>query len=606
MKNTYITWHYTTHGVAYLKHILSEFYSLASIPDEINLINLRQTDLNNVFDKSMSKSGFLFDEVIYLTGTQRAFDNLSSRRFSYKNTILEDELILKAGLKEVWQKIIESDFCYNVEKEIAFVKKNYPKKLNEYQKLIWRNIQHYSLEEQLSWLLKYSNFKKTYSDRFKVVELAVDDLRDEKLIAQKVSDWANNYFPKQRNTQNIINVSLGSSETQVVWHILAEAGQLPSNTRFVKTYDDKTDSPKERFKKFSIVEISSNLVSKISSDFPIFCEAKSPSRILVKKKMNYLLETGFSILLIGERGIGKSQLASEARMQSEKHTPFIEANCASFADDDKAEAELFGVEKGTFTGVAERKGLLFEADGGILFLDEIHHLSPLVQAKLMKAFQTDKNNKMSIRKLGSNNELKVELKIIFATNKSVSELREGENCLLPDFYDRIVQHVVFIPPLRETTEDRISDWESIWKGLRFKGSPAPPNETDLISWIKKLPLYGNYRDLQKIAMYYNVFTQFDDETKKMISEQSAFKYAKAEFEKYHGSKNENEEGKYNFNTRQTTKQLIADYLFELQDWSVNQFKGIKPAIEHFKSLGDTVTAKSFHDWKNKKSLKNKA
>ena len=605
MKNTYITWHYTTHGVAYLKHILSEFYLLGNIPNEISLPNLSQSDLNIVFDKPKSKGAFLFDDVIYLTGTQRAFDNLSSRRFSYKTTILEDSLICEVGLKEVWQKIIGSDFCYNLEKEIAFVKKNYPKKMNDFQRLIWRNIQHYPLQEQLLWLLKYSNFNQVYGDRFKVVELAVDDLRDEKLIAEKVNDWANKYFLKQNNTQNFINVSLGSSETQVVWHILAEAGQLPLNTRFVKTYDDKTDSPKERFKKFSIIEISTNLVSKISSDFPIFHEAKSPSRVLVKKKMNHLLETGFSILLIGERGIGKSQLASDARMQSEKHTPFIEANCASFADDDKAEAELFGVEKGTFTGVIERKGLLFEADGGILFLDEIHHLSPLVQAKLMKAFQTDKNNKMSIRKIGSNKEVKVELKIIFATNKSVSELREGKNALLPDFYDRIVQHVVFIPPLRETTEDRISDWESIWNGLRFNGKPSPPNETELINWIKKLPLYGNYRDLQKIAMYYNVFNQFDDETKKMISEQSAFKYAKAEFEKYHGSIKLIDEGKYNFNVKQTTKELIADYLFELQEWSVKQFKGIKPAIEHYKSLGDTVTAKSFHDWKNKKSLKSK-
>jgi len=605
MKSTYITWHYTTHGVAYLKHILSEFYLIGNIPESITLTNLSQSDLNIIFDKPKSNGAFIFDEVIYLTGTQRAFDNLSSRRFSYKNSILEDAFIMEAGLLEVWKEIIDSDFCYNLDKEIEFVKKKYPKKLNSFQKLIWRNIQHYSIKEQLNWLLKYSNFKEVYGERFKVLELDVDDLRDEKLIAQKVNDWANKYFLKQKNTQNIINVSLGSSETQVVWHILAEAGKLPSNTRFVKTYDDKTDNPKERFKRFSIIEISTNLVSKISSDFPIFNQTKSPSRILVKKKMNYLLETGFSILLIGERGIGKSQLASEARIQSDKNKPFIEVNCASFADDDKAEAELFGVEKGTFTGVVERKGLLFEANDGIIFLDEIHHLSPLVQAKLMKAFQTDKNNKMSIRKIGSNKEVKVELKIIFATNKSISELRDGNDALLPDFYDRIVQHVVFIPPLRETIEDRVADWESIWNGLRFKGKPAPPNEAELINWIKKLPLYGNYRDLQKIAMYYNVFKEFDDETQKMISETSAFKYAKSEFEKYHGSKNQLNESKFNFNTMQTTKEMIADYLFELQDWSVKQFKGIKPAIDHYRNLGDTIIPKSFNDWKNKKSAKKK-
>jgi sigma54-dependent transcription regulator len=83
------------------------------------------------------------------------------------------------------------------------------------------------------------------------VELEVDDLRNEKQIADKVNNWAKRYFAKQdKDTQYIINVSLGSSETQVVRHILAESGLLPANTRFIKTYDDKSSEPK-RFKLFS-------------------------------------------------------------------------------------------------------------------------------------------------------------------------------------------------------------------------------------------------------------------------------------------------------------------------------------------------------------------
>ena len=596
MKNTYITWHYTTHGVAYLKHILSEFYLLRAIPDNIFVKELNQTELNSVFDTYKGRNGFVFDEVIYLIAKQSAFDNLSSRRFSYKNTILEDDLIIDAGLEVVWREIIKSDICYDLEKEIEFVKTNYPKKISEFKLLIWRNIQHYPLVEQLKWLSEYSNFKECYAGKFKVVELDVNDLRDEKLIAQKMNEWANKYFTKQRDSQFIINVSLGSSETQVVWHILAEAGQLPKNTRFIKTYDDKNDSLKERFKKFSINEISPKLISKISSEFPIYKDTQSPKRALVSKKINVFLDTGFSILLIGERGIGKSQLAGDAKNKIDPKIPFKEANCASFADDDKAEAELFGVEKGIFTGVSERKGLLFEADNGILFLDEIHHLSKLVQAKLMKALQTDKNNKMSIRRIGSNDEKKVELKIIFATNKSIAELK---NDLLPDFYDRIVQHVVNIPPLRDTTEDRISDWENIWHGLKFKGKPAPPTESEMINWLKKLPLYGNFRDLQKIAMYYNVFSQFDEETKKMISETTAFNYAKAEFEKYHSTIPQIE--KFNFHDNQTTTEMKADYLFELQDWAIKRFNGRKSAVKHFQELGDTIIEKTLNDWKNRKS-----
>lgn len=600
MKNIYITWHYTTHGVAYLKHILSRFYLFENLPIEnLNLIQLDQEELNSTFDNP-KQNGFVFDEIVYLTAPQLTFDKLSSRRVSYKKTILDDELVIKQGLKELFEKIISNDkICYNLEAEFTYVKKNYPKKFKQFEQTIWRNIQHYPIDMQIKWLTEYSNFKNVYAGKFKVVELNVIDLRNEKQISNEVSKWLRQYFSKQKNFQPIINVSLGSNETQVVWHILSESGLLPHNTRFIKTYDDKSDKPEKRFKQFSIQEIPTNLLSTIITEFKIYSETKAPSRELVNKKMTTFLKSGFSILLIGERGIGKSKIASEAKQSFDSKIPFVEANCASFDEDSKAEAELFGFEKGAFTGAnATKKGLLEEANGGVLFLDEIHHLSKLVQAKLMKAIQTDKNNQMSIRRMGSNKEIKVECRLIFATNKGVSELQKA---LLPDFYDRIVQHVVNIPPLRETVEDRLMDWENVWKGLRFKGEA--PKEPELVKWLKQLPLYGNYRDLQKIAMYYNAFNQFDDETKAMLNETTAFQYAKNEFEKYHSPITQHGKEMFNFNIQQTTKQMIADYLFELQDWAVNKFGGRKKAIEHFRSIGDTVTEKTFNDWKNKRSIK---
>lgn len=611
MKNIYITWHYTTHGVAYLKHILSKFYLSGLSDRNIQFNGLEQEELNTIFDKPDTK-GFLFDEIIYLTAPQSAFDAISSRRFSYKRTILEDELVKKYELVQVFEIIVENDsICYDLEKEFEFVKTNYPDKYDSFEKVIWRNIQHYHIDEQIKWLKNYSNFKNVYSaDAFKVYELKVTDLRNEKQISNELSRWIRNYFSEKRNFQPIINVSLGSSETQVVWHILAEGNLLPINTRFIKTYDDKSDKPEKRFKRFSIQEIPTNLISEISSEFKIYTKTQSPSRNLVNKKMETFLKSGFAILLVGERGIGKSQIASRAKERLEKMNKpisgkIVEANCASFADDTMAEAELFGYKKGAFTGAnADKVGLIQEAENGILFLDEVHHLSKAVQAKLMKALQTDENNNLHIRLLGSNKEQKIpNVRLIFATNKSVEELR---NILLPDFYDRIVQHVIHIPPLRETIEDRLTDWENVWKALKFEGNPSCPKEEKLLRWLKNLPLYGNYRDLQKIAMYYNAFNQFDDETKKMLKEKTAFEYAKNEFEKYHlPIATPTEKEKYNFNLTQTTKEMIANYQYELQDWAVKKFKGRKKAIEHFRRLGDTVTEKTFNDWKNKKSLKGK-
>ena len=596
MKNIYITWHYTNHGVAYLKHILSQFYLNTKIPSNVQFGNLDQEELNETFNYD-STNGFVFDEIIYLTAPQKTYDNLSSRRFSHKKNILDDETIKKLGLSEVYESILENeDICYNIEKEINFVTLNYPEKATDFHYNLWRNINHYSIEDQIKWLKEYSNFKTIYSNKLTVIELSIDDLRNEKQISDELSKWVRKYFNKNQNDQPLINVSLGSSETQVVWHILSESYLLPENARFVKTYDDKSDSLDKRFKRFSIKEIPTNLISDIGSNFKIYKDTKSKSRELVNRKMKAFINSGFSILLLGERGIGKSQIADES-VEKHKKENFKQANCASFDEDNKAEAELFGYAKGAFTGAnSDKKGLLEEANGGVLFLDEIHHLSKMVQAKLMKALQTDKENRMSIRRLGSTNEIKISCRLIFATNRTITELKED---LLPDFYDRIVQHVINIPALRETEEDRIDDWIRIWNNLKFKGNPPIPSDNNLINWLKKLPLYGNYRDLQKIAMYYNAFQSFDEETKKMLDETTAFEYAKNEFEKYHSPVDELNKSKY-FDENLTTKDMIANFKFELRNWMLDQFNGSrKEAILHFQNLGDTITEKTLDNWKNR-------
>ena len=99
-------------------------------------------------------------------------------------------------------------------------------------------------------------------------------------------------------------------------------------------------------------------------------------------------------------------------------------NCGAIPEN-LLESELFGHVKGAFTGAySDKKGLLEEANGGVLFLDEIHHLSKMVQAKLMKALQTDKDNNMSIRRIGSNKETKIKCRLVFATNRTINELKK--------------------------------------------------------------------------------------------------------------------------------------------------------------------------------------
>jgi transcriptional regulator with AAA-type ATPase domain len=595
MKNIYITWHYTTHGVAYFKHILSEFYRQGLPNKSISFDNLNQEELNTVFDNP-TEHGFLFDEVIYLTAPQVAFDKLSTRRFNYTRNVLQDPEVIRLGLTDIYEQIINENTVFDqMKNELEFVENKYPERLYDFKSTIWRNIQHYPIKQQIKWLNEMSNFKNVYQNQFTENQLNVNDLRNEKEIADKVSEWAKRYFAKQKSdTRFYINVSLGSSETQVVWHIMAESGLLPKNTHFLKTYDNKTKNlENERFKLFSIKEIPVKLISDIGDSFKIFPEIKSKHRALVNLKMTTFLTTGFSILLIGERGIGKTQIAREASKSNER---FITANCASFADDTMAESELFGYEKGAFTGALKdgKSGLFADANGGILFLDETHNLSKSVQAKLMTAIQTDRENNMHIRKFNSNKTTPIKCRLIFATNKTVKELRE---CLLPDFYDRIVQHIIEIPPLRETVQDREEDWKNIWEQLKFGKKENAPKEAELLKWLKELKLYGNYRDLQKIAMYYNVFNQFDGEIRKMLDEKTAFQYAKNEFEKYHSQETNTESSDicFKINPQKTSDDMIADFKYRLQDWAIKEYGTREEASKRLK-----VETKTLNNWKNRK------
>lgn len=603
MKYIYVTWHYTTHGVAYLKHVLSAFYQKNQsnqLPKFILWKNLDKEDLQNITKNQ--KKGFVFDEVIYLTVPQKVTDMASNRK-TYRTNVLQDPLVKdNEQLLELYKNLISEFSEQNLNQEIQFVQENYPDLLSAFQNQLWRNIQYYSIEEQIQWFKEQSDLKDIYKDKLNVIQLNIKNLREEKQIANELQIWVKNYL-QEENQNIVINVSLGTSETQVVWHIFAEEGLLPESVRFIKTYDDEVNIPQgKRFKKFIIKEIPKNIITHVKKEFKIYTKPQSKTRALVNKQVETFLKTGFSILLIGERGTGKSRIASEAKerlknFQNLIKGEIIEANCASFADDTMAESELFGYKKGAFTSAnQDHDGLIQKAKNGILFLDEIHHLSKRVQAKLMKALQTNENNELSIRRVGDNQEIKVkDVRLIFATNKNIQELKE---LLLPDFYDRIVQHVVEIPPLRETREDIEKDWEEVWKYLKFPNNPPVPKEKEFINWLKTLPLYGNFRDLQKIAMYYNTFQQFDEDTKKMLNVKNALEYTQSEFKKYHSPLKVQENMLFNFDPQKTTKQMINQYLYELQKWAVEYFGSRKKAIEHFKKLGDSVTEKTFNNWKN--------
>ena len=200
------------------------------------------------------------------------------------------------------------------------------------------------------------------------------------------------------------------------------------------------------------------------------------------------------------------------------------------------------------------------------------------------------NNELSIRRVGATEVERVKnVNLVFASNNTIEELHDK---LLPDFYDRIVQHVIMLPSLKETKEDREKDWKTVWRDLNFKDKSEPPKEEKLISWLNSLELDGNFRDLQKIAMYYHIYQVFDEETRGMIQQKSPLAFAKTQYKAYVSYEPKSEEL---FSQGKTYREMESVFHSKLGDCAIKKYGSRKQAAEKL-----DVTEKTLNNWRNKK------
>jgi len=175
---------------------------------------------------------------------------------------------------------------------------------------------------------------------------------------------------------------------------------------------------------------------------------ESPQIKTILLRAERLADVPRPILIRGERGTGKELLAAFMHSKSRRNAgPFIALNCAIHSDD-LLTSELFGHEKGAFTGAAERRtGCLESAAGGILFLDEIGNMSLGFQEKMLRVIET-----RHFRRIGGSQTLTADVRIISATNADIEAMIE-RNEFRADIYDRIAFETLTLAPLRERKED---------------------------------------------------------------------------------------------------------------------------------------------------------
>ena len=227
---------------------------------------------------------------------------------------------------------------------------------------------------------------------------------------------------------------------------------------------------------------------------------ESPRIVALRAQVGQLLarQTGARrlppILILGETGTGKGLLAGAIHQSGPRRDgPFVAVNCAAIPEA-LLESELFGHERGAFTGAdRKRRGLFAEAQGGTLFLDEIAEMPAPLQVKLLRALQD-----RTIRPVGGNEEIRIDLRVISATNRDLPAFVR-QNRFREDLYYRLAVIPIRIPSLRERPEDiPLLAEHFLRRAGTALGKTLEGFDEDALKWLLHHRWPGNVRELENV------------------------------------------------------------------------------------------------------------
>jgi DNA-binding NtrC family response regulator len=331
----------------------------------------------------------------------------------------------------------------------------------------------------------------TPEDVIKIIDsyepnLIITDLKMPQMDGIRLMEEVKN---KNADIDFIMITAFASVETAVA---AMKKGALDYITKPLKDPDQLRIAVSKIVERQKLITENRLLKSGMFEDMP-------PLEIVFAGMENLLYEirnvasTDATVILYGETGTGKSLIAKTIHHMSGRNGPFVDINCAAIPEN-LLESELFGFEKGAFTGaLSQKKGKFELANDGTIFLDEVSEMSPSLQAKLLKVLQD-----RTFERLGSLNTIKTNARVIAATNRNLKTL-VAEKKFREDLYYRLNVFPIFIPPLKERKEHLpvIANYLVRVISARLGREIKPISDEDL----KRLITYqwpGNIRELENI------------------------------------------------------------------------------------------------------------
>ncbi len=281
----------------------------------------------------------------------------------------------------------------------------------------------------------------------------------------------------------------------------------------------------------------------------------------IKETINRVAPTEARVLVTGENGTGKELVAKWIHHKSARADgPLVEVNCAAIPRE-LIESELFGHEKGAFTGATkQRVGKFEQAHGGTLFLDEIGDMSLSAQAKVLRALQEDE-----VQRVGGDRAIPVDVRVVAATNKDLMEqIAEGQ--FREDLYHRIGVILIHVPPLRERRDDVPLITQHFADRLARRNQVPPRPFTDAaLQRLKRYDWRGNVRELNNVIERLVILAQGD-----AIEAEDVDRFVGAAVGEGHPARDLVQQYEDFTEARDQFEKLFIQHKLNVHDWNVSQ------------------------------------